>query len=227
MSTVTDLINSSFRLIGAIAAGEMLETNELNDAFVSLNQMISLWNTEGASLYGRQRILINVSGTNGPYAVPQRPVRIESASVASGGIDSPLEIVDSTGWEATAEKAAQSVYVQKLYCDYAYPNASVYIAPIPRLGGTLEMWVYALITQFITVNDTINLAPGYEQALRYNFAVALLPEYPRSQADPSLPAQAQAFKASLMQLNAQNHIRSQMPSAVQAAAADAAETAAR
>lgn len=211
MPTVSDLIHSSFRLIGAIAAGEILETNELNDAFISLNQMISSWNTEGASLVSRQRMVVSVFGTNGPYALPQRPVKIESASVACGGIDSQLAIVDSAGWENTPEKLAQTVYVQKLFCDYAYPNASVWIAPVPRLAATLEMWAYILISAFNAVTDNIDLPPGYEQALRYNFAVALLPEYPRSAADPSLPAQAQMFKASIVQLNASNHIKSQAP----------------
>jgi hypothetical protein len=222
MPTVSDLIHSSFRLIGAIAAGETLETTELNDAFISLNQMIAGWNTEGASLVGRQRMTIAVGGGNA-YPLGTRPVRIESASVASGGIDSPLQIVDSTGWEATPEKAAQSVYVEKLYCDYLYPNSTVYIAPIPRLGGTLEMWIYAVLAQFATVNDTIDLAPGYEIALRYNFAVALLPEYPRTQADPSLPAQAQMYKASLVQLNSGNQMRSQAGSLMQSAVADAGQ----
>lgn len=206
MPTVSELIHSSMRLIGAIAAGELLETNELDDAFVSLNQMLSSWDTEGASLVARKRLLVSVFGINGPYALPERPVRIESASVAAGGIDSQLELVDSAGWESTPEKQAQSVYVRRLFCDYAYPAASVYIAPIPRLGGQLEMWVYVPITQFATLATVVDLPPGYEMAVRYNFAIALLPEYPRSQVDPTLPAQAQAYKASIVQLNASNHI---------------------
>lgn len=197
------------RLIGAIAAGETLETDELNDAFVTLNQMLASWNTEGASLVARKRLTVNVAGTNGPYTLLERPVRIESASVASGGIDSPLQIVDSVAWEATPEKQAQSVYVQKLFCDYGYPSAAVYIAPIPRLGGTLEMWIYAVLAQFVSISQTIDLPPGYEVAIRYNLAMGLLPEYPRSQADPSLPAQAQLYKASIVQLNSQNHMKSQ------------------
>ena len=217
MYTVSDLIHSSFSLIGAIAAGEILETAELNDAFISLNQMISSWNTEGASLVGRQRLQVYVGGGN-QYTLSQRPVRIESASVASGGIDSPLQIVDSVGWEAVPEKQATSVYVKTLYCDYAYPNATVYIAPIPRLGGTLELWIYVPIVQFVTVNDTIDLPPGYEAALRYNFAIAILPEYPRSQVDPTLPAQAQNYKASIVQLNNQNHARTVQPAAATLAA---------
>lgn len=210
---VSDLIHSSFRLIGAIAAGEILETDELNDAFISLNQMLTSWNTEGASLVARQRVLITVNFGNS-YPMPVRPIRIEAASVASGGIDSQLEIVDSAGWEATPEKQAQSVYVRKLYCDYAYPNSTVYIAPIPRLGGTLEMWIYTPLLQFTDLTQLIDLPPGYEMALRYNFAIAILPEYPRSQVDPTLPAQAQNYKASLVQLNTQNHNRAALAAAL-------------
>lgn len=221
MATVSDLIHSSFRLIGAIAAGEALETAELNDALVSLNQMLSSWNTEGASLVSRKRLTMTVSATNGPFPLTERPVRIEAASVASGGIDSQLEIVDSAGWEAVSEKAATSVYVRKLFCDYAYPVASVYVAPIPRLSGTLEVWIYVPIAQFTAVTDTVDLPPGYEMAVRYNFAMALLPEYPRSEVDPTLPAQAQAYKASIAQLNAGNHMHGPVagPVAVPVAAA--------
>src|SRR5262249_33698040 len=94
-----------------------------------------------------------------------------------------------------------------LYCDYAYPNATCYIAPIPRLGGTMEIWMYLPITQFATVNDAIDLPPGYEAALRYNFALALRPEYPRSQVDPTLPAKAKNYKASIVQLTSSHHLR--------------------
>ena len=205
------------RLLGAIAAGETLETAELNDAFVSLNQMISSWNTEGASLVGRLRNLISVSTIN-QYSLPQRPVKIESASVSISGIDCPLEIVDSSGWEAIEEKAMLSVYIRKLFCDYMYPTSTVYIWPTPRMSGQLELWTYNLINQFATVNDFIDLPPGYEAAVRFNLAMELLPEYPRSQVDQSLPAQAQMYKASIVQLNQSNHMKSMASSPVQAAA---------
>lgn len=204
--TVTELIHSSFRLIGAIAAGETLETAELTDAFATLNQLLSSWNTEGASIVGRKRLTLTTTLSNS-YSLPERPVHIESASVSSGGIDSGLEIVDSAGWERVPEKAAQSVYVRVLYCDYAFPTATAYIAPIPRLTGTLEVWIFVIVPAFGSVSETVNLPPGYEMALRYGLALALLPEYPRSQVDPTLPAQAQAYKAAIMQLNASHHMR--------------------
>src|SRR5215475_3568526 len=107
MATVNDLIHSSFRLIGAIASGEILETNELNDAFVSLNQMIASWNTEGASLVGRRRITNPVSAGQNEAVLAQldRPSRIVAASSSTHGVDSPIEMVNAAGWEAVEEKA--------------------------------------------------------------------------------------------------------------------------
>ena len=208
MPTVNDLIHSSMRLIGAIAAGETMETNELNDALISLNQMLSSWNTEGASLVGRQRLLVNVSSSNS-YALAQRPVKIDAASTFISGVDSALELVDAAGWEAipVPEKSMTSIFIRKLYCDYLYPNSTVYIWPTPRLSGQLELWAYAVMTQFANLTDTITLPEGYEAGLRWNLALNLAPEYGRP-VDPSVAQLAQNFKASLVQLNAGNHARS-------------------
>ena len=212
-STVNDLIHSSMRLIGAIAAGETLETNELNDALVSLNQMLSSWNTEGASLVGRQRMQVNVGFSNS-YALPQRPVKIDAASTSISGVDSALELVDSAGWEAipVPEKAMQSIFIRKLYCDYLYPNSTVYIWPTPRQSGSLEMWIYAVNPQFANLTDTITMPEGYEAGLRWNLALNLAPEYGRP-IDPSVAQLAQNFKASLVQLNSSNQMKSQAPAA--------------
>lgn len=213
MATVSELIHSSMRLIGAIAAAETMETEELNDAFVSLNQMLSSWNTEGASLVGRQRLLVSVSSTNS-YALPTRPVKIEAASTSISGVDSALEIVDAAGWEAIPipEKANQSIFIRKLYCDYLFPSSTVYVWPTPRMGGTLELWIYATMQPFASLTSAITLPDGYEAGLRWNLAVNLAPEYGRP-IDQVVLAQAQNFKASLVQLNAGNQMKSQAPAA--------------
>jgi hypothetical protein len=74
------------------------------------------------------------------------------------------------------------------------------------LAGQLEIWIYVPMPQFASLATVIDLPPGYEMALRYNLAVALLPEYPRSEVDPTLLPQAQNYKASIVQLNSQNHM---------------------
>jgi hypothetical protein len=216
-STVSDLIHSSMRLIGAIAAGEILETAELNDAFVSFNQMLSSWNTEGASLVGRKQIVVNIAAPLNGYTLPERPVKIEAASAAISGVENGIEIVDAAGWEAIPipEKQMQSIFIRKLYCNYLYPTTTVYIWPVPRLPGTLEVWIYATVPPFAALDSVIDLPFGYEAGLRWNLAVNLAPEYGRP-IDQVVLANAQNFKASLVQLNAGNQMKSQAPAAPQA-----------
>lgn len=224
MPTVSELIHSSFRLIGAIASGETLETNELGDGFVSLNQMRSSWNTEGASLVGRKPMFINFPAAVGQMIMPERPIQIQSATMNIAALNCPLELVDAVGWVAIPEKDMLSVLTKKLFCDYLYPVSTVMIWPKPRLSGALEMWVLAAIAEFTSLDQVLDLPPGYEAGLRYNLAVNLAPEYGRP-LDPAVVGLAQQFKASLVQLNSMNHLRSQTQSSMQMAAQDAAEQA--
>jgi hypothetical protein len=211
MPTVSELIHSSFRLIGAIAAGETLETHELNDALVSLEQLIMSWNIEGASLVGRRPIVVNIASVNN-YTLPLRPVKIEAASAAINGVENGIEIVDAAGWEAIPipEKQMQSIFIRKLYCNYLYPTSTVYIWPVPRLPGTLEMWIYEPIPVLSDLTTVIDLPPGYEAGLRFALAVKLAPEYGRP-LDATVVAMAQQFKASLVALNTSNHMRTLPP----------------
>ena len=210
MATVSELIHSSMRLIGQIASGEILESEELNDAFVMLNQMIASWNTEGASLPGRARQTVALTTPTAIYALASRPIKIESASVNAGGLDHPLEIVDALGWEQITEKGALAVMAGKLFSDYAYPADSVYLWPAPRTSGTLELWTFAPIAAFSSTGAIIDLPPGYEAGLKFNLAMNLAFEYGRT-IDPAIAATAQNFKGSLVQLNASNHMRTPPP----------------
>jgi hypothetical protein len=132
-------------------------------------------------------------------------------------VDSALDIVDSAGWEAipVPEKQMQSIFIRRLYCDYAFPSSTVYLWPTPRMSGLLELWIYATMPAFASVDSVISLPDGYEAGLRFNLATVLAPEYGRP-LDPLTAAGAQNFKASLVQLNTSNQMRSQAPVVPQA-----------
>jgi hypothetical protein len=340
----TDLIHSSFRLIGAIAAGETLETNELNDALVSLNQMLAGWSAEKLTVYAIKKETFPLSGTqsytmgpSGTFATV-RPTQIISARASTGNYGRHLDIVDADTWTSTVERdgginlpikafvdyafplatvwlwpmPAASTQVElytmmeytsfpvrpndpvhsfqpqrlsytmsggvgsftvgpggqlavtrparcdaiavsfgtyrrevpiisaaewatllepsgqpitvpiQMYVQYSYPAVTLNLWPVPGAGGQLEIHSLQAFTQLASLTDTVDLPPGYEMAIRYNFAIAILPEYPRSTVDPTVVAQAQAYKASLAQLNAANLLP-----AAQGAAPQPAEAAAQ
>jgi hypothetical protein len=215
--TGTDLIHSSFRLIGAIAAGETLETNELNDALVSLNQLISSWNTEGLTLAGRLDINVGLSAGTNRYTLAVRPGEIVAAMVFVQGVECPLQLIDAVGWAAITEHGTTAQTTQKLFCDYQYPNSNVYVWPTPKVSALLDIWTNAIMGPFTSLSYLYDLPPGYEAALRYNFAIDVAPEYGRP-LDQTVIALAQQFKASIVQLNTTNHMKTAQPAAAALAA---------
>jgi hypothetical protein len=152
-------------------------------------------------------------GPGGQLAAP-RPARCDSIAASSGTYRGPVDIVSAAEWATMLEPSGAPITIPiELYVDYGFPAVTLNLWPVPQSGGTIEVHSLQAFAAFAALTDPVALPPGYEAAIRYNLAVALLPEYPRSEADPSLPAQAQNYKASLVQLNAATQMLAQAPAA--------------
>ena len=331
MPTASELIHSAMRLIGAIASGETLETYELNDGLVSLNQMLALWSDERLSVYAirkesfplsaassytmgpggsfatarpTQIVAVRVSGSNftgrglrlvdaarwvslmerggainlpmkahvvygfplatvylwpvpiagvqvelyvthefttfpealGPDApaapmhnfLPQqatyslaamsgsftvgpggqlattRPARCNSIAVTAGGFRRSVDLVSAGEWATLIEPLDGRINIPlECYVEYNYPAATINLWPVPGTGTSIEIHSLQQFTAFAALADTVSLPPGYEEAIRFNLAVKLAPEYGRP-LDAVVAANAQQSKAALAALNAAN-----------------------
>ena len=124
-------------------------------------------------------------------------MKIEAASASITGVDSALEMVRplQDGRQFPCPKAnAVDLHPGSLTAIICTRMRPRYIWPTPRLAGRLELWIYAVMTQFVNLTDTIDLPQGYEAGLRWNLASVLAPEYGRP-IDPIVLAKAQNFKA--------------------------------
>lgn len=95
--------------------------------------------------------------------------------------------------------------------DTAYPLINIRVAPVPsNAGGAIELAYWTGITAFSSLNDTVTLPPEFEDALHFNLAVRLSPQYSRASGlDPALAANAQNTKAAIVQQN--RMLRQQQP----------------
>jgi hypothetical protein len=211
MSTVLDIINDALRIVGAQQNGETLDSNAANAALRSLNRMLGAWDTERLLVYTINPIVINLVGNQQDYtcgptgtAYPERFTRIEEAyiRVTSGTqpYDRPLRLVYDEGWSAIGVKTVSSPVPTILYNQGGYPDITLRLWPIPTVVYEMVVYVWNQLTNFANIDDSFGFPPGYEDAIVYNLAARLAPEYGMALDDFSL-AQANLSKMRLYTMN--------------------------
>jgi len=207
--TAQNLIDQGLRLIGVLGAiGRTASTEEYANCLVVLNQLLASLSAAQQFLYQITDESFALSGaatyTFGTGATWNgvRPQRITAASVvSSNGASSGVDIVTAAEFAKLAyDRALTGNFAKILTCDYGFPIANVQLWPKPS-AGTIELWSYKPLTQIATLATAIAFAPGYEELLKYNFALAILPEFPRGHLDPTVTKRAAETLASLAALN--------------------------
>jgi hypothetical protein len=197
------------RLIQALGTGETPTADEITDGLDALNAMLDSWWLERMAVFAiQERLFALTVGTQnypiGPGAVApfnvERPVKIETAYVRVSGVDYPLSVIDYDRWTSIGYKANQGI-PQWVYYEPTVPEGELFLWPIPSVAMTLYLGSRLRIQSFTTSNDAINMPPGYVDALCFNLAVKLAPEYER-EVPAVVGAEAIKTMANLKRLNA-------------------------
>lgn len=208
--TGREAITAALRLIGVLASGETATAAEASDGLSALNRMISSWSTEGLMTYSVVREEFTLTVNDGIYTMgasgdfnTTRPTRIESASIedqsASPTTESPLRLINSSEWAGIATKDLSST-PQYLYTDFTNPLVTLNLWPRPDTADKLVVYSVKVLTAVSTLDTSITMPPGYDDAIVYNLAVRLAPEYGR-QTPAEIAMLATESKASIKRVN--------------------------
>jgi len=208
MSTALDLIKRAYRLIGVYAIGEAPSADETADALSALNSMLASWSNEKLMVYAATVDSITCTPNDGVYTlgptgdvITTRPQDIDPAtSFVWNGITYPLAIATLDQYQSIKNKALNSTLPSIIRMEPTFPNATVYLYPVPSLAITLNVWSWKPLTGFTNATDTVSLPPGYEDAITYNLATILAPEH-ETQASPQVLKLAAMTKKVLKRMN--------------------------
>lgn len=188
-TTARDLIKGALRLIGATSSGETPSAEEISDGLFALNSMIDSWSNEGLLIFSKIRdeftlVVGTQSYTMGVGATfnSARPLKVENAYLEvqdSENYEIPMDILTKDQWADIMEKDTESSIPTKLYVDYTYPNATLYVWPKPNVANNLVLYSHKPLSTLSNASTELSLPPGYERALRYNLALELAPEFGR------------------------------------------------
>ena len=185
MATALDMITRAMRLIKVYGTGENVGDDEARDGLVSLNAMLDEWANEHLMLYAATLNAIALtpalaSYTIGPSGstITARPVSIDPGTYLDiGGISYPLEIATLDQYNSVVLKALTTSIPQYIFYNPTFPNATVTLYPVPTTTATLNLWTWKPLTTFSTLTQILTLPPGYENAIVYNLAEYLAPEF--------------------------------------------------
>lgn len=209
--TVRDLLKKSMLLIGAISTGENLSADEAADGLASLNDLLDSWSTDGLLIPAMVReefVLVPGTasytiGTGGTFSTTN-PQEIEEARLlitsATPNFEMPLQIYNVQEYADIAQKTLQSDLPSAIYFQRGTPLSTIYLYTVPSSANKLVLYSRKSLSNFTTVNDTINLPPGYQRALRYNLALELAVEFGK-QPSEYVMLTSQELKAQLMRMN--------------------------
>jgi hypothetical protein len=209
--TGRDLVSASLRLIGALAPTESPAAAEATDGLAALNRMIDSWSTESLLIYaytaetaltltpGDATYTMGASGdiTTRPMSIEKAVIRDDSVSPA---LDFPVQLLSLEEYAALSAKTTQTTYPYALYDDGGYPQRTLTLYPVPSAAKKLVLFTLRPLTTITTLDTSISLPPGYEEALVYNGAIRLAPSY--GKATPAeVAAIASESKANIKRAN--------------------------
>jgi hypothetical protein len=207
-----DLINSSLRLIGALASGEVPTSNEQADGLTILNQMIDAWNAERLNIFtitiGTFPLVIlqqvYTLGPGGNFNVT-RPARVDRISIISLNnpaqpLELPMTLLTDEQWRDIPVKNVSSALPLKVYDDGAYPLRNLSLWPIPSATANIAIYGWTALTAFPDTVTDEEFPPGYFEALRYNLAMRMAPEFGLP-LRPEVAAMAMSSKAIIKGIN--------------------------
>ena len=88
-----------------------------------------------------------------------------------------------------------------MFYDNGYPTGVIYLSPIPS-GGDMQLWTFMPIPQLTSQTGTVDLAPGYTEAMVTIAARELCIAFQRPLTQ-EMNAAADQAKAVIAQLNAE------------------------
>ena len=184
--TFTQLASRSLRILGAIDPSETITATELANAMIACNAMLRSWAARDILVYATTQTTYalpasTVSVTIGAAGdvVLARPSGIDHAWLRISNQDYTLEEITLREYDAWVNKTTSGIPEEFALRD-GYPNMTMYFKNLPSTASTLYLETRQPFTEFTTGAQTVLLPDEYEEAIVYNLAFRLAPEYQKS-----------------------------------------------
>lgn len=193
--TAQTLIKAALRVISAIATGETPTAAELADGLEALKFMLRNWSAHNLRLYYTTQESLSMDGSeyytigSGGNLNTVRPASIRGAWTSDG----PVKIVDEARYRQVRHLSLAGGICEYLWYSSEYTLGKLY--PWPQVSGTLYLDTLKPLTDPSTISTSVAFPPEYDDAIKWNLAVRLAPEYEKEASQTVLSLAASTLHA--------------------------------
>lgn len=165
--------------------------NETSYHLSRLNSMIDSWSNERLMIPYLSQTSFALTASTVSYSIGPgatfnmtRPTQVVNPCFIrdTSNMDSPLEIINMEAYGRLVLKSTSGTYPSYLAYDHGFSatsTATLYVYPGPTSGLTLYINTIQPLGNFSTVTQTLQLPPGYQDAIESNYgmrsALGLIP----------------------------------------------------
>ncbi len=205
--TAKELIESSLRLIGVIATGQVASGAEISDGFESFNQLLDSLGLDGLTILSETQTPISLIPGQETIAIgPEldidipRPGGVDSIQILLDGVHYDVVVCNIQRWRKIQGRGVNTGLPTHAFVAPQAASINVSFYPVPDQAYSCSFVSRNQIPRIESVNDELILAPGYERALKYNLAGDLAGEYGKT----LTPKQEQIATSSLAAIKRKN-----------------------
>lgn len=178
-----EIIAAAFALLGVGSEGEALSDRMYTDGTRSLNLLIKTYSAMD-HLWVREQASLTMVAGQAAYVLPNKPMRVISArrKITSGGYEVPLTAWARQEYLDQPNKTSSPSTPVNFYYDPQRTAGTLYLWPAPSAAVaptiTIEYDYLRRMDDMLASNDEAPLPVEWLEALIYNLAVRLMPQYP-------------------------------------------------
>ena len=216
MTTVRDLITLALKDAGVLGIGQTAMAEDTNDSLLTLNGMLKLWNRRRwlvpslrDTAFTATGAISYTVGTGGNFNIA-RPSGIKAAYARQLSPGAPNQVDYNLVPLMSREDYAQitlkqlASFPQYYFYDNAFPTGNLFVWPLPSSLYEIHIVTPLSLDDGVELGDDVSTLwpPEYEEAVRWNLAVRLRPQY-QLPADPTITKLAKIGLNTIKTVNAQ------------------------
>jgi hypothetical protein len=210
----SDFTTDVLELIGVASPGQSISNDEAMRVMRVFNRLIETWRIERQLVYTVEKASHTLTANRNPHTIgasgtahltAARPTRITEANLVIGTQRRPMNIMENAEEWARISYPGNTGDPAYLYCDYAMPDANIYLYPVPDSARTIELWTWNQLSKASDLTTTLTFPDGYEHALLYNTAVLACDTFQRKVTDRILD-EARKGRVAIKSINSRPYL---------------------